>query len=103
MLKVIPQDVGSDPPSHTGSGFLIETVVDPTVYPGIIDIVSHLRERGVVESHVHRPTDAGQGDGVVALAVGLLSCPQGRVDLQCFPPELPISARSGLIRWKGPF
>src|ERR687896_1596067 len=72
MLKMIAQDVGPDTPSHTGSGILIETVVDPAVYPGVIDIVSHLRERGVVEGHVHQRADAGQGDGVVALAVDLL-------------------------------
>src|SRR5688572_29437136 len=72
MLKVIPQDVGSDTPSHTGSDILIEAVVDSTIYPGIIDVLSHLRELGVVERHVHRWVAALQGDGVAALAVDLL-------------------------------
>ena len=50
--KVIPQVVGSDMPSHTGSGILLETEVDAAVYPGIVDVVGHLRELGVMEGHV---------------------------------------------------
>jgi hypothetical protein len=47
-------DVGADLASLAGACLLIEAEVNPAIDAGIVDVVGHLRELGVVEDSVRK-------------------------------------------------
>ena len=92
--EIVLVDVGAHTASQVAAGLLIEAEVDAAVDARIVDVVGHLRERGVVERHL-RNARVRQGDVVTAAAEDLLGYRAPRIARRRVRRRIARKARRG--------